>query len=142
MAQEVKGLHTKLKLEGTAIANVVSISGPSLEVGTVEISNLEDSKRRYLATIADAGELSAEVIFIPFEAGSPISGTDVHSDLFDLWDNSDPVAANWTLAFNDETNSEWDFSGILTGLEISGMEIDGVVQASVSIKLSGGINEA
>lgn len=128
----VPGKGTLLKLGSSTIAQRVSISGPSRQVGTVETTNLDSTTKTYRPTILDNGELSLDIEFDPDDA--------THISLEDLM--TTPAVSTWALVFADATPSTYSFSGILTGFEIGGMEVEGNLTASLTIKLTGAITKS
>lgn len=115
----------------TTIGSVVSISGPSASVGTVECTDLSSTSRTFVSTIGDAGELTFTVNFDSDEA--------THTGLF-AYVASPSDDLSWVITLSDSGTITAD--GILTGYSISGAEIDGVMQAEISVKLTGDITIA
>lgn len=126
-----KGSSLQLDVGGeyTTIADVVSISGPSQTVGTVETTDLASSAKEYLPTILDAGEITATINYDP--------GTATHANLSDLL--SSPAVKGWKIIFSNTDGSVYAFNGILTGFSVSGVAVEEIVTAEISIKLSGAV---
>lgn len=128
----IEGHGTLLKLGDDTIAHRVTISGPTRQVGTAETTDLDSTAKTYRATLADNGEVSLECWFDPDD--------DSHIALEDLVNS--PELATWSLVFPTATPTTYTFSGILTGFELSGMEVEGNLTASLTIKISGGITKS
>lgn len=122
---KIKGLSTTISVSDVTIAYVYSISGPGTTVGTVESTDLSDTWRSYLPTVTDGGEVSFEIHYDPDQA--------THTTLNALLGT--PAIEDWDITFAD--TSTISFDGILTGFEKSGMEVDGIVTASITIKVDG-----
>ena len=122
----MKAFGTKFKRDDTVIAKVVSIDGPSMEREEIEVTahDSEDGFREFVPGLADAGEISLELRFIPTDA----------SHLGLLSDFEDGTEKNYKLEFPDET--EWSFDGFPTSFEPTA-EMEDVLSASVTIKLTG-----
>lgn len=125
----VPGKGTLLKLGSTTIAQRVTISGPSRSVGSVETTHLDSATKTYRPTILDNGELSLEIEYDPDDA--------THTSLEDLM--ATPEIESWVLEFANGTT--YTFDGFLTGFEPNGMEVEGKLLASLTIKLSGGLTK-
>lgn len=124
---KIKGLGSTLSVSDVAIAQIVSISGPGSDVGTVETTDLSSTFRTYLPTVSNSGEIGMEIHYSPQQA--------THTTLEGLV--ATPAVEDWDLDFADGSN--YAFDGILTGFEVSGMEVDGVVMASITIQITGAI---
>lgn len=110
------------------IGQVVSISGPSASVGTVESTNLASTARTFLTTIPDMGEVSFTVNWD--------HDLNTQSGLETILKTPDDTVA-WLITLSDATTIGFD--GLLTGFNITGMEIDGLVQAEITVKVTGDI---
>jgi hypothetical protein len=125
-------LQAEINNAYTTIVQRVEISGPSLETRTTETTDLDSTKAEYKPTISDAGEISCTAYYDPNSV--------THDYLYDLWETPDVV--DWKLCFASPSTATATFSGILTGLEISGMTVDDFVQVSISIKITGDVTLA
>lgn len=126
---EVLGKSTLLKNGSTTIGQVVSISGPSWSVGTIETTLLASTNKTYLQGLPDGGEVSAVIQYDPADSSQQI--------LTGLM--ATPAVSTWSITFTDAGAAVYAFSGILTGFEIGGMEQESIVTANISIKLTGAI---
>lgn len=109
------------------IAQRVTIDGPEMSVGTAETTNLDSTWKTFRPTIPDAGTISGTLQYDPKDAS--------HAFLFTLIDT--PVANAMNLVFRDGSIAA--FSGILTKLKPTGMEVESNVEAEFEIKVSGPI---
>lgn len=109
----------------TTVGQITSIDGPSIEVRTVEVTDLSDSHAQYLPTTVDSGDFSFE---LNLDSGA-------HDPLTDLL--ATPVVAKWQALLSD--GKTYSFDGILTQFNPSGGSTDDALTASCTIKLSGAV---
>ena len=115
-----------------AIADVVSISAPSVSVATIDTTDLESVHRTFLGGTIDSGEVTLEIMY------DPKSDTDIE----DAWDNTAtaaPVESNMVITFTD--SSTYTFAAIMTGFSGS-VATDAAVTASATFKISGAVTVA
>ena len=120
-------------LDGSAyvkVADVTSIDGPSITVGTSETTDLEDTAATYIGTYMDGGELSGSMNYDPQSAS--------HQALTTMLVGAD--LQSWKMVFGDVSNSTFEFDGILTGFSVTGVESSSHVTADYTIKVSGVID--
>ena len=127
-----KGTVLELSIAGpfVAIAQLKEVAGPSLEVRTVEGTDLSETAASFCATIKDAGELTGKLNF------DPVAVT--HQALTDLW-VTPTDGESWKLIFADAANTEWPFTAILTGFQPTGMTPEGILEADFTLKLTGDV---
>ena len=122
---------TTVSWNGT-IADVVSISAPSVSVATIDTTDLESVHRTFLGGTIDSGEVTLEIMY------DPKSDTDIE----DAWDNTAtaaPVESNMVINFTD--SSTYTFAAIMTGFSVS-VATDAAVTASATFKISGAVTVA
>ena len=122
---------TTVSWNGT-IADVVSISAPSVSVATIDTTDLESVHRTFLGGTIDSGEVTLEIMY------DPKSDTDIE----DAWDDSAsaaPVESNMVITFTD--SSTYTFAAIMTGFSVS-VATDAAVTASATFKISGAVTVA
>ena len=122
---------TTVTWNGT-IADVVSISAPSVSVATIDTTDLESVHRTFLGGTIDSGEVTLEIMY------DPKSDTDIE----DAWDDSAsaaPVESNMVITFTD--SSTYTFAAIMTGFSVS-IATDAAVTASATFKISGAVTVA
>lgn len=117
----------------TTVAEVVDISGPGMSVETIDTTSHESAGgwREYISGLADGGEVSFEINYIPDSASH-----DATAGL--LQDFQGKTLRNWNLVFPDVSSTTWAFSAFITGFEptapASGNDKLG---ASVTMKVTG-----
>jgi hypothetical protein len=117
---------------GGAIADIVSISAPSVSVATIDTTNIAAIHRTFLAGTIDSGDVTLEIMY------DPKSDTSIE----DAWDNTAsaaPVEADMVITFTD--SSTYTFKAIMTGFSVS-IATDAAVTASCSFKISGAVTVA
>ena len=130
-ASGLSSFGTTLKVDSTQIAEVYSISGPSLTKDTQETSDLSSTGyRSFAATLKDPGEVTLGIRYLP-SAPTHNSATGM---LGFYHASSNTVPYSCTLTWPDATL--WTFSGIFTGFEPSA-DVDSPLDAQVTIKLTG-----
>lgn len=130
---EIIGLGTKFQREGATpgtfedIAQVVSITPPQSEADDVEIEELDpaDGYKRYLPGLLDAGEVSLTLNFDPANTG--------HNAL--LSDHQNRATKNYRIVLPD--GYQWTFSGYVKSFAPQEISAGEVIQAEVTIKVSG-----
>ena len=125
---------TTFSYDGTNIADVVSISAPSVTVATIDSTSMADVYRTFLGGTIDSGEMSLEVQYDPNETG--------YAKLEAVWEATAsvaPVAKACVITFSD--SSTYTFNAIRVGMQVSAQN-DSVVTASISLKVTGAITVA
>ena len=115
----------------TAIAEVANISGPSLSMDTIDVTNHSstDGWREFIGGLLDGGEISLDINYQPTE------GT--HDFTTGLLKNmSNKTVRNFQLVFPDGSSTTWSFSALITAFEPS-EPIDNKLSAAVTLKLAG-----
>jgi len=130
-ASGLSSFGTTFKVDSTAVAEVYSISGPSLSKDTQETSDLSSTGyRSFAATLKDPGEITLGLRYLPSAAthnnASGLVG------YFAASSNTTPYSC--TITWPD--SSVWSCSGIFTGFEPSA-DVDSPLDAQVTIKLTG-----
>ena len=110
----------------TAIAEVLSISGPNITRETVDATSMESATRHreFISGLRDAGEVSLELNYT--EAG--------YTALKAEHDDDDAGSYSIDLANGDT----FDFSGFLTELSVEA-PLDDKVTISASFKITGAV---
>jgi len=123
---------TTFSYDGGAVADVLSISAPSVSVATIDTTNLGAVHRTFIAGTIDSGEVSLEIMY------DPMSDTDIE----DSWDNTAttaPVSKTCVVTFSD--SATYTFSAIITAFSTS-VAIDDKVTASLTLKITGAVTVA
>ena len=77
----ITGQGTTLTWNGS-IADVVSITAPSVSIATLDTTNIASIHRTFIAGTIDSGEMTVEIMY------DPASDTDIE----DAWDNTATAA--------------------------------------------------
>jgi len=122
---------TILSIGGTDVAELTSISGPSVSADTIDVSShdslvADDAYRTYVGGLLDGGEVSMEGNLTTAVAGNVIM-TALEGRVEVAIVITFPAAAGVAT---------WTFDGIVTGFESSAPH-DGKLGFSASIKVSG-----
>jgi hypothetical protein len=112
------------------IGNILNITGPSSEVGSVETTVLTSTRKTYRFTIVDPGELTFELDFDPTD-------TNTHTLLAGLQDA--PAMHSWQITYPTTPAKKATVSGFLTKFEPNAGGVEENLTASVTVKLSGPI---
>ena len=127
----ITGQGTTLTWNG-AIADVVSITAPTVSIATLDTTNIASIHRTFIAGTIDSGEMSVEIMY------DPMSDTDIE----DAWDNTAtaaPTASTAVITFSD--TATFTFSAIMTGFEAN-VAIDEKVTATLTFKITGAVTVA
>lgn len=110
----------------TAIAPVVSISGPSMSKDVVDVSSLSstDRYREFISGMRDGGEVTIEIRFDPADADVDNALTDFEAD----------AARSYQIAWAD--GSTFAFEGILTAWSPE-TPYDDAMSMSLTYKVTG-----
>ena len=95
----------------TTIAGVTEISGPSAEVGTMDVTDLASGvgREKDVTGHTDGGVVTYAGFF------DPVAATlQAMTDLL-----AAPAVVDWKIIWPDAANTEWPFEGILTKCEPS-----------------------
>lgn len=115
----------------TAIPEVKSFSGPGGSASVIDVTDLASAAKEKRMGLQDEGQLSLTLNYIPDNA--------VHMGL--RTDRANQTLRNFRIVFTDTGDTQWDFAGFVTGFTVSG-GVDNVVEANVTIEISGAITES
>jgi len=130
------GTNASIILEGYIdVAEIHDISGPGIELSTIEATHhlSPDATREHMASLKDLTELSFEIAFLPQDAQHSL-------DSGFLADWKARTRRSYRISFTDLDATIWYVKGFVTGFEI-GAPVEGLLTASVTIKLTGTITE-
>ena len=115
------------------LLEVKSITPPSVTVDQVEVTHMQSPNRfrEYISGLADGGEASFDMNFIPGNASD--------DRLFELLNLPVGVSRRRSMRINYPNGVTWTFDGELTGYEPS-VPFDDAMTASVTIKVSGPVS--
>jgi hypothetical protein len=111
----------------TTIAQRVSLDGPELTVGKAETTHLDSSAKTKRPTISDSGAISGTLWYDPQDP--------THKFLFGLY--TTPALVVFNLVYPDADGTVDAFTGFLTKLKGTGMEVEGNLEAEFEIEISG-----
>lgn len=126
-----KGTQLQLSIASvyTAIAQVVGITPPSMDMGTTETTHLLSTWREFIGTIPDGGEIQFTV---EYDAANATHAA--------IWAKFVVGAIElWKVVFTDLGNAEVGFSGIITGFHFDEVVIDNVATVQITVKISGAV---
>lgn len=113
---------------GTAIAEVVGITGPGYSRNWIDATHLtsDSQAKEFVAGLIDGGEVSVDLNFLPANTTHKLITTD-------LVDGSkDAYAITW----NDASTTTWSFTAGVSGFNPSAPK-DDRLSATATFKLSG-----
>lgn len=114
----------------TTIKEIKTFSGPGGSATVIDVSDLSSTAREKRMGLNDEGQLSFTINYIPSDTQHALLRTQRASR--DL--------TSFQLVFTDAGNTTWDFSAYVNGFSVSGA-VDGVVEANVTLEISGSITE-
>jgi len=127
-SQTTIGLKKSGDADYALVAQVVSFSGPTFQVASIETTVLTDVAKQYRPGITDSGEMKFDLNFDPADAG--------HTALKTLIET--PAVASWQITFPTATHATlFTFDGFPTGMEVGGGGPEDKVTASLTIKITG-----
>lgn len=116
----------------SAIPEVMTFAGPSGSASVIDVTDLSSAAKEKRMGLKDEGQVTFNINYLPSDT--------VHAGLRS--DRSNRTLRNFQIIFTDDSPAtQWDFAGYVTGFAVSG-GVDGVVQASVTIEISGDITES
>lgn len=112
----------------TTIANVASISGPSLEADQVDVTSHDSPNmfEEFVGGIKRGGEVELELNFDPSES--------THDQVLDDFDSG--LGHNYQLVFPTDPAITWTFAAIVTKFSPDA-PFDDKLSATVTLKLTG-----
>lgn len=115
----------------TTIAEVTKIGGPKFKLNTKEVTSHSSPGgwKESIATILEAGEVSADLNFIPTTATQSQSGGL-------LRDLKNKTLRNFKIVFPDVGATTWSFAAFVTGFETD-EPVDDALTAKVTLEISG-----
>ena len=129
-------LFTSTAADGTgsatrAIAEVLSLSGPGLELNLEDATDLTETWDSHIATILRGGEITMELNFRPDENSHRATGS------FGLVrDLKQRTKRNFALTFSDTGDTSWTFSAYVIRFEPSASAV-GKLMANATLRLTG-----
>lgn len=114
----------------TTVAEVKSISGPSLSMETIDATHMESPSgfREWLPSFKDGGEVTFDLNFLPAVAAQTGLTTDFKNR----------TKRNWKIVWPNTGATKWSFAGYITGFTPSAAVGD-ILAASCTIKVTGDV---
>lgn len=108
-------------------AHVRSFNGPSTENPEIDVSTLESTGKEYEGGLVDYGDLTLELNFDHDDS--------LHQQAIADMEANPPTKTGWRITFVNPTVS-YTWTAFVKSFSISG-EVDGVYQATMTLRLSG-----
>lgn len=111
------------------IADINSISGPSMSRETIDVTSLDSSGsyREFIGSLRDGGEVSLEMNFT----------RDTFDTLFA--DFGSDTLGDYEILLPDDENTSINFTALVTSLPLD-IPLDDKITCSVTLKISGEVN--
>ncbi len=110
------------------VAELTSISGPSISMDTIDVSSHDsaDRAREFVAGMIDGGEISVE---------GNLTAANSAASLLDLMASGE-VCEDSSIAFPDPPDLTWEFDCLVTAVSTDA-PYEGKISFSATLKLSG-----
>ncbi len=112
------------------IAEIISFNGPAGSAPVIDVTDLSSAAKEKRLGLNDNGQLSFECNFLPADTGHAALKTAKEAG----------TLCHFKLVFTDTPATTWTFTAFVMSLAVSGA-VDGVVKASVSLEISGTIDD-
>lgn len=116
----------------TAIAQVVSIDGPDIKVGSCDNTVLGATVKVSRGTIPDNGTVSMTIFFDPQNT--------LHKSIYGF--AATPSTEQWEIAFGDTGTTTCAFTGYISGFKVNGMEVESNLGADIEITVASALTWA
>jgi predicted secreted protein len=114
----------------TTIKEVKSFTGPGGSAAVIDVTDLSSTAKEKRMGLQDEGQLSFVINYLP---------DDTQHDLLRT-NRAARTLTPFQLIFTDTSPTTWSFSAYITGFSVSGA-VDGVVEANVTLEVTGSITE-
>ena len=116
----------------STISEIKTFSGPTGSAAVIDVTDLSSSAKEKRMGLADEGQLSFTINYIPDNTQHTLLRTRRASR-----DETD-----FKMVFTDDSPStNWSFSAFVTGFAVSGA-VDNVVEANVTLEITGSITQS
>jgi predicted secreted protein len=112
------------------IKEIKTFSGPGGSATVIDVSDLSSAAREKRMGLNDEGQLSFTINYIPADTQHALLRTQ----------RASRELTSFQLVFTDTGNTTWEFEAYVNGFSVSGA-VDGVVEAQVTLEISGAITE-
>jgi hypothetical protein len=113
------------------ICEIKTFSGPGGSATVIDTTDLCDTAKTKRMGLADEGQLSFTINYIPADTA--------HAELRAA--RASRELTLFKLTFTDTPATVWEFAGFVAGFSLSGA-VDGVIEATVTVEISGEITES
>ena len=126
-----KGTIVKISIAETptAIAQLVGVTPPQMEMGTTETTHLTSSAREFIANILDGGTVDLTINYDSADAS--------HAAILSQFKAG--TLAVFSIEFNDAGDTTVGFSGVMTNHNWGEATVESLVTLTVTIKVSGDV---
>lgn len=114
----------------TEIEGVKSISGFNHSTNDIDLTVLASTVKVFAPGVPDAGEIGITVYFDPDNT--------LHAAL--RAQSLSPASKNWKISITDGTPTSYTWGGYVKGFELSAFEVDGYLEATYTVKISGTVS--
>jgi predicted secreted protein len=114
------------------IPEIKTFTGPGGSAAVIDVTDLNSAAKEKRMGLADEGQLTFTMHYIPSDAA--------HAALRQAREDRDETG--FKLIFTDESPSTtWSFNAFVTTFAVSGA-VDGVIEANVTLEITGAISES
>ena len=114
------------------ISEIKTFSGPTGSAAVIDVTDLSSSAKEKRMGLADEGQLSFTINYIPDNTQHTLLRTR----------RASREETNFKMVFTDDSPSTtWSFSAFVTGFAVSGA-VDNVVEANVTLEITGSITQS
>lgn len=115
-----------------SIPEIKTFSGPGGSAAVIDVTDLSSAAKEKRMGLADEGQLSFTINYI--------AKNTYHAALRTARANRSQT--NFKLVFTDDSpKTTWSFAAFVTGFTVSG-SVDGVVEANVTLEITGAITQS
>lgn len=137
-SQALEAQGTKLSIQSDTsptvyneISEIKTFTGPGGSAAVIDVTDLSSAAKEKRMGLPDEGQLTFTIHYIPTDTQ--------HIALRAA--RASREETNFQLEFTDASPATtWDFSGFVTNFSVSG-SVDGVIEANVTIEITGAIQE-
>lgn len=116
----------------TAIAHIGDISGPNLQMDTVEVTNHGSPAKEFVPTLEDGGEITLPINWDPAETTHKNAAGGLSYAL------KQKAKKNWKIVYPDDAASVISFAGYVVGFDPKG-PVAGKLTADIKIRVTGAV---
>jgi hypothetical protein len=124
------GTGTAPSITYTAIKEIKSFTGPGGSAAVIDVTDLSSPAKEKRMGLHDEGQLSFTMNYLPDDTQHALLRTN----------RAGRVLTPFNLTFTDATPLTWGFNAYITSFVVSGA-VDGVIEANVTLEITGAITE-